>query len=414
MLKCNHEPTAADRARMERFLRLPNRIENAENFLVLQIKYIVIPLTSEGNISNAQIEAQHQVINANFQAIQNAGDIPQTAHYPYRSIMADPFIAFEPVDNVNVTARIERLNTPTSPPSGGYSAISQLETEFKAQGGTIEDGVIYVYISTLAVTGGGRLLGFAEGIISNACAVDYMTVGSAASPGPSSSYGQGKTLVHELGHCFGLYHPFASLDGSFGCDSPETAFVHSQNPQSPLQIRPNIAADVSLVPTTDNAQDNRGRDELRFCTGSPDCSADTTNGLYPGDTTAVAAYSCASRAELTQADLPYETFMIFMDYGDDENMLGFPSFTVNTMRSVILNHPSLFTVAQTPDISVIPEPTSDEGFPVWAIVLISVVGGLLVLGLVGWGIWKAEKDKRGFKPSVAYFAPEATAHKRYV
>lgn len=414
--KCTCEVTPENKARFQRFMdtvqsRGDQALVNQDTILVTRIRYVVIPLTTAGNISEAQIQAQHNVININFQNFTST-QVPQTTRYPYESIMSSPRIAFEPLNSSEVTeanGTILRMNTPSSPPTA-YDNVTDLENEFVSQGGTVEAGYIYVYISTLTHEESGLLLGVAKDIISNACAIHYGTVGSSSTPGTIANYGAGKTLVHELGHCFGLYHPFSLST----CESSLTAFIHSQNPQSPLQINPNELTDLSAVTASnDNGLDNRGRDELRFCTGSETCEADTTNGLLPGDTTVNAAYSCATRAELADSTTPFETFMIFMDYGDDDTMQGFPSFTVNTMRTVIVNNTDLFDAAEIPNTSVspvFPDTTTGSGFPTWAIVVIAVVGGLLVIGLIAYFAVKAKKSN--IKPLAAYSQPFFT--KKYL
>jgi hypothetical protein len=389
--KCSHQVTDQTRQKFRDHL---NRIQSkgvnanvdAGVYLVTRIKYVVIPLSAAGNISDAQIQAQHNVINLHFAAYQNSSLLTASSvHYPYRNSMGDPKILFNPVDSSQLTEAaglIVRMNIPSTLPSGdGYTDVTQVEAEYKAQGGTVEAGFIYVYITTLGSTGDQTILGVAKDIIANACTIHYGTVGSEALPGPLTSYGEGKTLVHELGHCFGLFHPFSDST----CGSDLTAFIHSQTPQSPPQINPNIYTDLALLPTTDNGLDNRGRDYQRFCTGSTNCTADTTTGLKPGDTIAVPAYSCATTTELATNTVAYEAFFSFMDYGSDVNMIGFLSYNTATMRTVLTNYPDLFDVSEqvspstTPSFSPTPATSSSSSLPGWAIALIVIGGVLLVI-----------------------------------
>jgi len=421
IVKCKCDVNAENMARTQQFMdevqaKGDKALVNATALLAMQIRYVVIPLSASGNISNAQIQANHSVLNLHYLANQTSTLFPSnTAHYPYQNIMGDPGFVFEPDNPADVTednGYILRMSQPTSPPAS-YDTVSDLETEFLNQGGVIEPGVIYVYISTLSTGESGILLGVAKDIISNACAVHFGTVGSDTLPGPISAYGEGKTLVHELGHCFGLYHPFSLETGAGACTAEFTTFIHSQNPQSPVQINPNQFADIDLVTTTDNALDNRGRDELRFCTGDPSCATtlpSDTMGVNPGGNTSDPQYSCTTSTELQSVTLPYETFMIFMDYGDDRTMLGFPSFTVNTMRTVVINRPDLFDSVVVPEVTAVPsfpEPPASESsaFPTWAIVVISVVGGLLFIGLIVYfGYFKGSGANRS-KLLAAYGTP---------
>jgi hypothetical protein len=414
--RCGHQLTEENKQKFTRFLnRLQSKGENANVdanlYLATRIRYVVLPFSDAANISTSKIQSQHTQININFLAYQNNNLIPvNSVHYPYSNIMGDPKILFEPIDSTQLTENagfIVRMNRPTNPPSGGYTNVQEIEAEYISQGGKIESGFIYVYITTLGASGDQTILGVAKDIISNACAINFGTVGSDNDPGPLVGYGAGKTLIHELGHCFGLFHPFSNST----CDSDDTKFIHDQNPQSPIQINPNLYTDIDLLPTTDNGLDNRGRDFQRYCTGSPTCTADTTNGLKPGDTIAVAPYSCATASELATLTLPYETFMIFMDYGDDHVMVGFPSFNVNTMRTVLVNHPELFDVSQQISPSVTPsfppEPSSSSGLPGWAIAVI-VIGAVLILVVILVLVFKfspAKKAVAGIKTFNAYTTP---------
>jgi hypothetical protein len=389
----------------------------SDSYIVLQIRYVILPLIAEGNISETQVQANHEVINTYFKEVVGADDIPNTTRYPYKDIMGAPKILFEPLHAGGVTEAagyILRLQTPTNPPSS-YDEISQMQAELEAQGHQIEPGVIYVYITSLQSDSSGSVLGVAEAIISNACAVSYGTVGSATVPGTITGYEQGKTLVHELGHCLGLFHPFSHS----ACDSSTTDFIFSQNPQGVRQKNPNVYTTLAGIDNTNNGLDNRGRDSLRYCTGSATCEADTSNGLKPGDEElGQAPYSCPDDGKtvpetLASAESRFETFMIFMDYGDDTTMLAFPSFQCDTMRSVIENHKELFNYVKVGSVTVtpvFPSPSPQEAasaFPTWAIILISVLGGLLVLGLLGYFLWRNKARKAviigsGKKSSYAY------------
>lgn len=399
--RCNLEVTEAHRQRFEQFAVAARNLDVSQDvFLLMKIRYVIIPLTSAGNISELQVQSQHETLNTHFVSIQNISNIPQTTRYPYREIMADPKIAFDPTDANQVTeaaGNIVRLNQPaTIPAGGGYSSVEQAETEYQAQGHSIEAGVLHVYITTLASDNPDSiLLGLAKGIVSNACMVGYQTVGSERFPGSQTNYAEGKTLIHELGHCFGLYHPFSLKP----CNDPLTAFALSQNPQGILQKNPNQYTSLNGIGTEDNGLDNAGRDVLRFCTGDPACESNGDNGgLKPGGNISDPDYSCLRDPEsglsITSSTQKWETFMIFMDYGDDQTMQAFPSFQVNTMRTIIAANPSIFNAAQVDNLDATPVfPQDDEGgFPTWAIAVI-VVGGVIVLGVIGYLIYRSQHGK---------------------
>lgn len=392
--RCKHVMSETSRQKMERFhtnRRSDQKVENSTTRLTLPIKYVVLPVNSSGIVATSKIESQQTVLNTHFGAYQKPTTSNSAAHYPYyelNTIMGDP--------NITFTHTIQTMSI-VSPAISGFSTVEEAEAEYKLQGGTITAGTIHVYITKIVNDDSGTILGMAKDIVSNALMIDPGTVGSSDNLGSlGATYGAGKTLIHELGHCFGLLHPFPT-DGS--CTSVEALFVQSANPQSPPQKNPNYYTTL----TEANGLDNRGRDALRFCTGDASCQASTTTGLNPGDTNpSVAAYSCATRTELTSATLPYETFMIFMDYGADSVMIGFPTSSVSTMRSVILDNSDLFSVNSVITTATPTPEDDDSSFPTWAIIVISVVGGLILIAIV---VGASTSGKSRMKPLQAYAQP---------
>jgi hypothetical protein len=378
----------------------------------LNIRYVVIPFgssDSQGNISDANISAQHQVIVSNFQTYQ--GDFKNVGQYKFEDLFGNPRILFFPQDYTQVitgSAYIERMNVPSSPPVGGYASFADVQTEYLSQGGTMTPGTMIVFITTLSNGGGGQLLGEAGGIPYNACTVHFGTVGSETVPGPFAIYdfGAGTTLIHELGHCLGLYHPFetgsaACVDANSCCAAAQI-YHDSYNPQSALQYNPNNGGQVFLsnLDSGTNAWDNRGRDLL--LSQSPGCVDDTppstTCGLKSTDAP-TPVYSCADYEgqSLTDPATVYESFVIFMDYASDSSRIGFFSYTTELMRSVLLNNPQLFTVSVFPNGSIapipVPTPASSGGLSTGAIIgiVLGVTFGVLALVLILYYTAKAKK-----------------------
>lgn len=363
--------------------------------LLMYIKYVVIPISgdSASNISQSKIQSQHDVINTVFQVRHDVSGIPSSGRYNYRGIMGQPNIAFLPTNSDELTegnGHIIRL----SPVSNKFSEISQVENEFKNQGHTFEDGYIYVFISDLSADGDQILLGKAKNIPSNVCMINYKTVGSPTDEGVLANYNTGKTLCHELGHCFGLFHPFSSSP----CFSSLTEFIMEQNPKYPRQQNPNYSASMSSLTQNGNGLDNRGRDFLRYCTNSSTCQANTTNGLNSGDSIGVDAYSCLSRSELASSSTLFEPFFVVMDYSKDEDLLSFSIYNVDVMRTTITNSTSLFKYSE--DNNINPDPFADASdgganenlaIPIWSIILISI-GGLALIVIVVFIYLKKRKS----------------------
>ena len=402
VIHCKNHINAENRTRVENSVANRTAEVAANVYLAVKIKYVVIPVASDGNISIQAIRAQHDVLNAHYLSYQPTAAMPSgVVHYPFSAIWGNANIQFYPFNSADITETsvyLQRMKTPTSVPSNGYTDPSECQAEYQSQGGIIEKGVIYVYITSLESSSQGSLLGMAGNIIANYLMVSYGTIGSPSYPGAFQSdsslsmFSFGKTLAHELGHCLGLYHNFS---GSTDCHDSDTIFIQSQNPQSPLQINPNYGGLEFLENLTNgnynyNGLDNRGRDLLRL--------QGNNAGLKPGDNSSSPAYSCASSTDLQIASTPFETFMMIMDYGKDVDRIGFPSATTATMRSVLVNHPELFSVTQLTSIPsgavITPTPASDSALSTGAIVGIAI-GGVVALLFILVLIWYAVRKSRG-------------------
>ena len=374
-------------------VKLGNNLQNAELNIEMNVIYVVVPIDAGSTaLADSQIQQMHKELNLRFQG-KGVSKVPNTTKYPYTAAFTTPYFIFEPKDYTQLSVangQIIRLNAPSPLPTS-YSDVTKLKAEFLKQGHSFINGYMYAFISTMTANG-NPLLGIAEDIISNVCAVDYRSVGSETSPGIyGAAFGQGATLVHEFGHCFGLYHIFS---GDNSCTSAYSNFINSLRPECPRQKNSNSYADLAFVST--NAKDNRGRDKLRFVDSN-------TDGINPGGTASDPAYSCATIAELTAGTVPYEPFFSIMDYGDDNTMLAFSISSVSLMRSVVLNNPSKFKVNNLTDFGIVATSSSSSSFPVWAIILISVVAGLIVIGLIVWAAMKGKNGGvRNFKRSQFY------------
>jgi predicted Zn-dependent protease len=175
-------------------------------------------------------------------------------------------------------------------------------------------GVVNVYVCSLS----NSVLGQAF-LGENVCTVDTQTIGSPTTPGTAtnlSAYRFGKTLVHELGHCFGLLHTFSGDRDT--CVRPRVIF------DIPRQW---LSNDIAFVNET-----SPGVYELQNENRGIDCEDGTKQGISP-------PYSCTyalSPEQFTCVGGPKEFAISFMDYASDVNMLCFSVGQSELMRRRLL------------------------------------------------------------------------------
>lgn len=243
----------------------------------------------------------------------------------------------------------------------------------------------------------------ADGLLGNAylfepyCVIDARTVGAPGYPtlvpssDPMEVYGHGSTLVHEVGHCFGLPHVF-NEDGT--C----TGFGRSWNSDFgdiPSQRLPNFTGSVVEDGSSTSVFVGEGDNRSLFCRGRVAAAGFTNTCLSsPGD--------CDDDA------IPYEQFMNIMDYGDDFASLMFSDTQARFMRNTLENDLSEVletrTADQTEDLSTIgltaeeveeikdtadnvleiSESQSSNGSMWWVILVVVIVLLLLYVASVAW------------------------------
>lgn len=367
--KCGSHGTV-EQARQANESRRANRVPDGT--IQIPIRYVVVRVNGTSMfVNDAMIQAQHARLNQVYSNQQDKSKIPNTTRYPYASRMsANPDIQFIPT-----TLTSAEIITVSRIASSSFSD-AQAVRDFAALPATAQP-IMTVYITDLASSGIGNntLLGIAADIKSTYCAVHWGTIGSPSLPGAFDEYGQGMTVCHELAHCLGLFHPFSG-DSCTSAFSNELAAIHAVDGY-PRQKNPNFVTSLPL-PDTNIGLDNAGRD-LSICV------LGDNSKLKPGDTThncATNRYSCLTLTQLQTASTVFEPFMSIMDYGDDTVQQGFSNGNVETMRTTATE---LFGGgAASAGSSSSSSSASSSSLPVWAIVLIAVVGSLFLLALVWW------------------------------
>lgn len=209
----NANPTEkAKRQDLRNFLNTEHQFQAKKTVVTIPVVVHVLYSNTTMNISQAQIDSQLAVLNADFRKLNTDFS---TAVPPYfQSFASDMELVFclATVDpNGNPTAGVQRKSVAAS--------FNFNNNYYTASGLTAWDPTRYLNIWVGNVTGG--LLGWAyqpgaAGYPFDGLAIGYFcfgTTGTAQYP-----YNKGRTATHEIGHYFGLDHIWGD-DGST-CGSP--------------------------------------------------------------------------------------------------------------------------------------------------------------------------------------------------
>lgn len=185
------------------------------------------PVGNGGNLSAAIVQAQIDQLNLDFANLSGATD-PAAGDSQIQFCAA----TLDPSGNCMPEPGINRITNSTAGLNGWPHSTTYIENTIKAATQWLPSQYVNVWVTNIASTGGGQILGYAQfpnqsglaGLGANNGAgntdgvvVDYRSVGSLANTGPwGNTNGAGRTLTHELGHFFGLRHIWG--DGGCGID----------------------------------------------------------------------------------------------------------------------------------------------------------------------------------------------------
>ena len=198
---------------------------SSQNTIYIPVIFHVLYANAGDNVSAAQIGANFDQINLDFQNLNPDGDeIPSAPNpsdapydpgvdYSHQAVRGTHNVVFVGAqgetsgDQLIEGVTIRRYSISQSSVSGvseASSLASNTSTDSGAAGG-YQNGFLNIYIAPLT---GGLLgqayLGFPESVVLDE------SVGSVESPGTAGGYNRGRTLTHELGHNFTFNHTFNS------------------------------------------------------------------------------------------------------------------------------------------------------------------------------------------------------------
>ena len=212
--------------------RLKNPTPLQHTIIKIPVVFHVVYNNNSQNVSDACINAQLKVLNEDFRKLNS--DWTNVTQTGWSFLVADCEIEFclavrDPDDNP--TNGITR--TFTNKAEFVHQNDNDNDVKFTAQGG--EDGWdrdqyfnIWVCNLNLDNLGYGQFPG--GNYLTDGLVMDYQYMVGSAGCG-IAPYNKGRTAVHELGHCFGLYHTWGDDNGAcsgsdYIADTPNQAKEH--------------------------------------------------------------------------------------------------------------------------------------------------------------------------------------------
>jgi uncharacterized protein (TIGR03382 family) len=185
-----------------------NEYNDGRTFVIPVVFHVIKRTDGTGNISEALLKSQIDILNEDFNAIAGTpGSMGTNAKFLFVLAKRDPL--------GNPTTGIEYVTNNTYFNDPGSSGANPMKQALKW------DPTRYFNIYTNDAGGGGTL-GYATfpaqeaGGPEDGVVLNYVYVGRNAPGG--APFDQGRTATHEVGHYFGLFHTFQS-----GCGTGYTA-----------------------------------------------------------------------------------------------------------------------------------------------------------------------------------------------
>lgn len=348
---CHHAPVS--REQQNKWIRnvtnFRTHFESATTSLGVPVVYRVLHRTNAENIAFEFIKANHVELNKCFSGTNDdISRVPNSGNYGFaKPLVGNPKIVLMPED---ASTLVDDLPSVT-------------RTEFSGEDLTLTSalrilppipGWLNIYIGPMI----SSLLGEAE-LGSNICMVTTGSVGSPTMLGEIENFNAGRTAVHEVGHCFTLFHPFDA----------QCVFQINDLPKTKT---PNRDATLDF-----NGQDGNHDMDVKGITQNTSCSG---NAAPPVGF--------------------YELFMTYMEYVVDRSMVMFTQGQSEAMFVWVDTEGRDILSIQDDNFSELPgqatpAPATDgsSGLSTTQIVLI-VIGSLIGVALIAIIIYFAVKSSK--------------------
>ncbi|MDJ1486074.1 M43 family zinc metalloprotease [Cytophagaceae bacterium YF14B1] len=185
---------------------------NAKTVYSIPVVFHIV-MSNPNQVTDAQIQKQLDILNADF-AGANADSTSIPSYFkPLFGKSGIQFSLAQRTATGDPTTGINRVTTTKS--SFSYTANDVKYTSSRGADSWDPDKYLNVWICAITTTSSGSILGYAtfpgdmpaaeQGVV-----IDYRTL-----PGGSyTDYNSGRTLTHETGHYFNLYHIWGDDDGA--------------------------------------------------------------------------------------------------------------------------------------------------------------------------------------------------------
>ena len=215
-----------------------NKKNSHKEIITIPVVVHIVYSTDEQNLSDQRVYDQIEALNRDYRN-QNADGIEVPSIFqPYRADAHVEFCLAARGPNNNPTTGIERRHTNEN----SFSVALDSKVKFYDEGG-LDAWNSSKYLNIWVCNLQGNYMGYAQfpggtpgtdGLL-----VDYEYFGVSGTPAP---FNQGRTAVHEIGHCFNLHHTWGDdenygdhCEGTDFCsDTPNQAVPTYGNPGFPF------------------------------------------------------------------------------------------------------------------------------------------------------------------------------------